>query len=161
MGVTFQASVDYSKMKKQKVFLTDLYPNMDEEEFSMHLGYGIFFDEETNRHYQMDYVDPGFVYEINMSNANFSHVLKIIDHNLWVLHIEDSCHSVKNADLAEFRRKIIKAMNKNLSIHEVEYSQKGNFFSGGIDSTYISKNMSKMLEIIDNAQKRDLDIFWA
>lgn len=161
MSITFQASVDYSKMEKEKVFLIDLYPNLDEEDFSMDLGCGVFLDEETNRHYQMDYVDPGFVYEINMSNANFAHVLKIIDHNLWVLHNEDSCRSIKHAELPEFRRKIIKVLNKDLSAHEVEHSQRGNFFSGGINSEYITKSMTRMLEIIDNAQKRDLDIFWA
>lgn len=161
MSITFQASVDYSTMPKVKVFLVDLYPGLDEECFASDVGYGVYFDEESKRHYQMDYAEPGFVYEVNMSNANFDHVLKIIDHNLWVLHREEPCHSIKHADLPAFRRKIIKVINKDLSFHEVESFQHGNFFSGGIDSEYITKRMIQMLEIIDNAQKRELDVFWA
>lgn len=52
MSVTFQADIDYSKIEKVKVYMTDKYPNMSEEDFA----YDPFVqkDAETGRCFEME-----------------------------------------------------------------------------------------------------------
>lgn len=160
MTITFQASIDNSEVEMVKVYMTDLYPGLEEEYFACEVGMGVEFDAEAQRHYQMEYPAPDFLCEVNLSNANFAQILRIIDNNLYLIQQEECYYSISHEKLPEFRRKIIAAMNKNLKPFTYDSYREGNMFHGGIDVDYISGRMVQMLEIIDNAQKRGLDVHW-
>lgn len=158
MGVTFQAQINHDDYPQQKVFLTDLYPDLDEEHFRL---YGEMFDEESQRHYQIDRVID-FKQSRDFSYANFYLVLELVDRNIRIATQADGgYYSINHADIQVFRKKVFLALNKVNEDQAVEPSQKGNFYDGGASMEYIQKALTDMLEIVDQAYKKNLNIFWA
>lgn len=159
MGVTFQAQINHDDYPQQKVFMVDLYPDLDEEYFKLD-GY-CPFDEETQRHYQMDRVID-FKQSRDFSYANFYLLLDLVDRNIRIATQADGgYYAINHADIQVFRKKVFMALNNVNEGHAVEPSQNGNFYDGGASMEYIQGALSDMLEIIDQAYKKNLNIFWA
>lgn len=161
MSVTFQANIDYSKVEKVKVYMTDKYPSLSEEEFS----YDTFLekDAETGRYFQMeDKID--FNHEINLSNSNFCLILNIVDRNLAILSEKDgNVGSISYEDLTDFQRKIMMALNisdKKMSGYERPSYSEGNFHHFGLNAEGIKERLESMLEVIKNARERNIGVFW-
>lgn len=162
MSVTFQADIDYSKVEKVKVYLTDKYPNMSEEDFA----YDPFVqkDAETGRCFEMeDKID--FNHEIQMSNNNFCLILKLVDSNRAILSEQDgNVGSVAYEDLTDFQHKIMMALNKSdekMSGYERPDYSSHNFHHFGLSADGIKERLEGMLEVIKNARERHLGVFWA
>ena len=158
MGVTFQAQINHDDYPQQKVFMADLYPGLDEEHFGL---YGEMFDEEAQKHYQMERVID-FKQSRDFSYANFYLVLDLVDRNIRIATQADGgYYSINHADIQVFRKKVFLALNKVNEGQAVEPSQHGNFYDGGASMEYIQKALIDMLEIVDQAYKKNLNIFWA
>ncbi len=162
MSITFQAEVDFKEITARKVFLEDLYEGFDLETGGEYMSsYPDVFKDENGRLYEMRQI-VDFEYEINLSNDNFYSVLQKIDHNLYVKTKSDGGFgSVSFEDLPSFRRKLIKACNITSSVGTRDSYVDGNFHYNGASSEYIIEKIKHMLTIIDNAQKRNIGIFWA
>lgn len=159
MGVTFQAQINHNDYPQQKVFMSDLYPDLDEEYFKME-GY-CPFDEETQRHYQMERVID-FKQSCDFSYANFYLVLDLVDRNIRIATQADGgYYSIDHADIQIFRKKVFIALNKVNEDNAVKPTQDGNFYDCGASVDYIQAALTEMLEIIDQAYKKNLNVFWA
>jgi hypothetical protein len=159
MGVTFQAQINANDYPEQKVFMTDLYPDLDEAFFHEE-GYSPF-DDETQRHYQMDRIID-FKHSRDFSYSNFYFLLDLVDRNIRLATQADGGYfSVPHADLQVFRRKVFIALNKVNQEHAVEPSVNGNFYDAGVTVEYIQSALTDMLEIIEQAYKKNLNLFWA
>lgn len=162
MSITFQAEVDFSAIPESKVFLEDLYEGFNLEADGEYMSsYPDVFKDENGRLYENRKI-VDFQYEVNLSNDNFYSVLMKIDHNIYVsTKSNDGCGTINCADLPEFRRKLIKACNSSSSAGVRESFVSGNFHYSGISSDSISQRIQQMLIIVDNAQKRGLNVFWS
>lgn len=159
MGVTFQAQINHSDYPEEKVFMSDLYPELDEEYFKLD-GF-CSFDEDSQRHYQLERVID-FKQSRDFSYANFYLVLDLVDRNIRIATQADGgYYSINHADIQVFRKKVFLALNKVNEDQAVESSQHGNFYDGGASMEYIQKALTDMLEIVDQAYKKNLNIFWA
>lgn len=161
MSVTFQAKIDLKSFPIKKVFVEDHYglDSVTDASYFVNDPY-VFLDEETKRFY-VEIEEIGFTNEVNFSNSNFSHLLDIIDHNICVVsRHNDGCGQIKNEDIPSFKRKLIKAINTNNSNKCVDTVVDGNFIHIGVDEEYISRSLKSILEVVDNAQKLNLDLCW-
>lgn len=159
MGATFQAEINYSEYPEEMVFMTDRYPTIDEEYFKLE-GF-CSFDEKTQRHYQMERV-INFKHSRDFSYASLYLVLNLVDRNISVAtEAAGGYYSIAYADIQTFRKKVFKALNRVNESDAVEPSQDGNFYYGGASIDYLKAALTDMLEIIDQAYKRKLNIFWA
>lgn len=159
MGVTFQAQINHNDYPEVKVFMADRYPDLDEEYFKLE-GY-CPFDEETQRHYQMERVID-FKQSRDFSYANFYLILDLVDRNIRIATQADGgYYAIDHADIQNFRKKVFMALNKVNESHAVEPTQNGNFYDGGASTDYIREALTDMLEIIDQAYKKNLNVFWA
>lgn len=159
MGVTFQAQINPADYPEKKVFMTDLYPELDEAFF--HEERYSPFDEEAQRHYQMDRVID-FKHSRDFSYSNFYFLLDLVDLNIRIATQADGGYfSVPHVDIQVFRRKVFMALNKVNDDHAVAPSVNGNFYDAGVTVEYIRSALTDMLEIIDQAYKKNLNIYWA
>jgi len=159
MGATFQAEINYSEYPEQMVFMTDRYPDIDEEYFKFE-GF-CPFDEATQRHYQMERVID-FKHSRDFSYSNLYTVLNLVDRNISVsTQAAGGYYSINYTDIQVFRKKVFKALNQINESDSIEPSRDGNFYYGGVSTDYLKTALTDMLEIIDQAYKRKLNIFWA
>ena len=159
MGVTFQAQINHENYPQKKVYMVDIYPDLDEDYFKLD-GYCLF-DEETQRHYQMERVID-FKQSRDFSYANFYLVLDLVDRNISIATEADGgYYSITHNDLQVFRKKVFIALNKVTESDGRDFSVDGNFYNAGASHEYIRGALSEILEIIDQAYKKNLNIFWA
>jgi len=158
MTVTFRINLDESQFPQKKVFMCDLFPELDDAYFEG--DYGIKFDPDTRQFYELQTVID-FAHEKNFSTFNFQALLKLIDHNIYIISKEnDNFGEVKYENLQSFRRKVFIARNKVNQNNIKEGFVDGIMYYGGMTLEYIQFNLSLMLSIIDNAIKRQFDIIW-
>lgn len=157
--MTFQASVDYSTVAKKKVFIKDLYPSLNDDDFADDPY--VFRDDKTGLLYELrDDID--FEHSIDQTYDRFYAVMDIIDRNLTVLTKQEACYHILNKDIPSFKRKLIKALNSSkLSKHTYSTTRVGNCTNGGLSLSDIIMRLESMLIITTNAQERGLDVFWA
>lgn len=155
--MTFSANIDYSNIERVKVYAIDLYPDFLNSDFE----YDNFLQEEgTGLYYEMAYPEFDFKHEMNLSNDNMLAMLRVIDANYPIqCRANDYWISFAIEDLPNLKRKLIKAINSAKSNNHVrEPHQEGIMYYGGINEEYIASKLAIMLEIVDNAQQRNLAI---
>ena len=157
MSMTFHSNIDYTNISKIKIYMKDLYPDLDDWAFESD---GTLKEEETGLYYEWSYPEFDFVHEMNLANSNMLDMLGVIDSNYHNQCLENDYWIVFSVeDLPNLKRKIIKAINSSKSNNHVrEPSNQGNMYYSGMSKEYISKRLAIMLEIVDNAQKRNLSI---
>lgn len=159
MGLTFQAQINHNDYPQQKVYMADLYPDLDESYFKLE-GY-CSFDEETQRHYQLERVID-FKQSRDFSYANFYLVLDLVDRNIRIAtECDGGYYAINHTDLQVFRKKVFIALNRVTESDGRDFSVDGNFYNFGASPDYIRDALRDMLEIIDQAYKKNLNIFWA
>lgn len=161
MSVTFSANIQIKDFPVKKVYAKDQY-NFTQEECEFYFDNDPYMikEEGTNLYYTEE-PDIGFTYEINMANVNFSSVLQKIDNNIYLVSkSKDFCGSVAFENLSEFRSKLMKALNSSNNIGVRESSQEGNFYHCGLDNEAIKQRLSTMLEIVNNAHKKNVGVYW-
>lgn len=162
MSVSFQVDVDYTTVKKEKVYMDEMYPHIPD--FQFECDPYVSKEEGTGRYFEMvDKVD--FMHEVNMCNRNFAHILRLIDIDMAIVSSENgNVGCVKAADLFSFQRKLMLALNRSddiLSGYEIKQEESHNFMSMGINIGYIKSRLTDMLEVVKNAKLRNRDVFWS
>ena len=161
MSVNFSVAIKLNEFPVKKIYAKDQYNFTQEEcEFYFENDPYMIKEEGTNLYYTEE-PDIGFTYEINIANANFSSILQKIDHNIYIVSkSNDLCGSVAFENLDDFRSKIMKALNSSNNIGVRESSQEGNFYHCGLDTESIKQRLSTMLEIVNNAHKNNVGVYW-
>lgn len=159
MSVTFQADISKFPVFENKIWLADHYGL--EEEYFVGDPYAVL-DPETNKHYEIRKETAcDFIYEHNVSNDFFNHIMNLIDRNIAIQSsAEGNIGSIKFSDIQTFRKKVFLAFNKFNGNYITETVIDGNMIHMGYSEDRIKNTFSSILNIIDNAYKHKLDIFW-
>lgn len=162
MSVSFQVDVDRTTVKKEKVYMDEMYPHIPD--FQFECDPYVSKEEGTGRYFEMmDKID--FTHEVNMCNRNFAQILHLIDVNMAIVSSQNgNVGCIKAEDLYGFQRKLMLALNRSnaiLSGYEIEKQESHNFMNMGISIEYIKARLMDMLEVVKNAQIRNRDVFWS
>lgn len=172
MSITFYVQ-DWDKQEtvEKKVFLTDLYPNSTEDlwvDDCKRGAYGIKFDEETQRHYEMieEAINP--FPELNMCNANASLIIS-------ALGLEyDSCGDIEHSQISKIIQNAISVLNSDqkaetftrkkevvMKLDKETATIEPRFISFGADADYVKDRLKDMMELLSFAQKNNKSVYWA
>lgn len=158
MGMTFQAKVDSTHFTESKAFLADGYSHLTEDDFREWSG--VFFDEETQRHYEVDHC-IAFPYQLSLSNANFIELFRLIDEELYNKTRQDYGGTITGDEIVKFHQKVVDLL---ATVHEhdprvADILDHVRCFGIGLE--YVTRSLVMFRDIAESAIEHKLDIQWA
>lgn len=158
MGITFQAKVDSTHLSEAKSFLAESYPHLTEDDFREWSG--VFFDEETQRHYEIDHC-IAFPYQFSLANTNFYEIFRMIDESLYEkTRKNDGCGSMHGTETVHFYQKVVDLLN---TVHDKDprvaiLMNHIRYFGVGLE--YITGSLRMFRDVAHSAIVNELEIQW-
>lgn len=142
-----------------KTYMDEVYTNLDAEDFAPEIAMGThFLEKDTGRVYEMRRQYKEAYPEINMANSSFAQVLDL----LGMHHLDLACDSLSGERLDRFSQAILKAQNgKAKARHDDEVIRDGNFYDFLPGETYFTRQLHRLMELIQFARKKGVGIYWA
>lgn len=121
-----------------------------EPEYAEALGY----PKDEKGYYQMDKVYIDAYPDMNLSNANWGNLSR-------VLGLEFEGH-IEAKDIPTVLRKCVEVINSKSKVKSATRQPEtgSNFYSFGIDSDYVSGRISEFMDILRFAQEKGKDVYW-
>ncbi len=137
-----------------KTFLTELYPNFDEDDFA-NQGYQ---QDENGRHYEMQTVYENPFPELNMSNGNWADFSRSLG-----LVTEYGTGSLLNEQIPPVLRRCIRFLNSEMRLTQAvrSGSRRGNMIDFGTSTNYLQSKTEFFIQILKFAQDNGKGVYWA
>lgn len=147
MSISFFIVSD-TEEPKTKVYMKDMYPDLDEEYFSS----DPFLQKDENGYYEMRGTWP----EANFSNVNGFTYISMLG------LAEDMCGTICNENLPAVRREILQMLNQHGKMQGYTYpdQQEGNFHIFGMDEDRIINGLKSIDAVCAKAQELGADVGW-
>lgn len=137
-----------------KAFLTELYPNLDEDDFADQ-GYQ---QDENGRHYEIQTVYQNPFPEMNMSNGNWTDFSKSLG-----LVTEYGTGALSIEQIPLVIRRCMRFLNSEMRLTQAVRSGscRGNMIDFGTSTNYLQSKTALFIQILKFAQDNGKGVYWA
>lgn len=170
MSITFYVT-DWEKQEssEQKVFLKDLYPDIEKDYWEMCAGGDplIHLDEETGDYYENRVVFENPFPELNMCNRNAEAIIKALEIPF------DYSGEISFDDLSKHIRTAVLILNSDsraeqhtrdrevtMHVDHENAELRPRFVSFGIDAEYVKERLTELRDLFKFAKDNGKSVYW-
>ena len=154
MGVTVHVDGWHEQPSKEvKIYLSDRYPNLDDEDFAF---YGGLKDEE-GRYYELERVYENPFPELYMTNGNWRDLADALG-----ISSEECIGAISHGGIPMIMHRCVQLTNSGSRLEKATRPEsiQGNIVGFGTTPDYIRARVAEFMDILKFAQQKNKGIYW-